>query len=128
MKAKTVSVLLTAISPQFYLLNELGHNYQHTGRDFPDDTVDGTPPANAGDEGPIPGPEASTRHGVTKPVSHDYRAHALQRRTPAHRDGLCIRRRHRREQHGSKEEKPLLTATGGSVHTATKRPSAAQNN
>ena len=72
MKAKTVSVLLTAISPQFYLLNELGHDYQQTGRDFPDDTVDGTPPANAGDKDSILGPEASTCHGVTRSASHDY--------------------------------------------------------
>ena len=40
--------------------------------DFPGDTVEKNPPANAGDRGPCLLWEDSTCQGTMKPMSHDY--------------------------------------------------------
>ena len=51
-------------------------------KDFPGGTVDKNPPANAGDMGLIPSPGRSHSCKATKPVHHNYRAHAPQQEKP----------------------------------------------
>ena len=77
-------------------------------RDFPGGAVVKNPPANAGDTGSSPGPEDPTCRGATKPVRHNYRAHALARtpqlEKPAHcnKQPACQKERYRMPQRRSR--------------------------
>ena len=68
-------------------------HYSKLSQDFPGDTVARNLPASAGDTGMIPGPgRFHMPHGATKPMQHEYWAHALQLLKPLHLEPVLCNR------------------------------------
>ena len=92
--------------------------------DFHGDTVDGNPPASAGDAGSIPGQGRTHIPGSSYPMCHNYWGPTLKSGSAVTTDAPMLSRACTQQQ-----EKSLLTATRESPHKAAKqrRPSTAKS-